>query len=116
LFRDIQEANEQLRELDKMKTQFLANMSHELRTPLNSIIGFSRLILKGIDGPITEMQEEDLTSIHNSGQHLLNLINDVLDLAKMDAGKMALVFDEVDLADLAGSVHSTARGWCGMIR
>ncbi|MCA9980444.1 MAG: GAF domain-containing protein, partial [Anaerolineales bacterium] len=110
LFRDIQNANEQLRELDKMKTQFLANMSHELRTPLNSIIGFSRLILKGIDGPITEMQEEDLTSIHNSGQHLLNLINDVLDLAKIDAGKMALVFDEVDLVELGQSVQSTARG------
>lgn len=110
LFRDIQQANEQLRELDKMKTQFLANMSHELRTPLNSIIGFSRLILKGIDGPINEMQEEDLNSIHNSGQHLLNLINDVLDLAKMDAGKMALVFDEVDLNELAASVQSTARG------
>ncbi len=110
LFRDIQNANEQLRELDKMKTQFLANMSHELRTPLNSIIGFSRLILKGIDGPINETQEEDLNSIHNSGQHLLNLINDVLDLAKMDAGKMALVFDEVDLVELATSVQSTARG------
>ena len=110
LFRDIQNANEQLRELDKMKTQFLANMSHELRTPLNSIIGFSRLILKGIDGPINETQEEDLNSIHNSGQHLLNLINDVLDLAKMDAGKMALVFDEVDLTELATSVQSTARG------
>ena len=110
LFAEIQSANEQLRELDKMKTQFLANMSHELRTPLNSIIGFSRLILKGIDGPINPMQEEDLTSIYNSGQHLLNLINDILDLAKMDAGKMALVFDRVDLNELCQSVLATAKG------
>ena len=110
LFNEIQSANEQLRELDKMKTQFLANMSHELRTPLNSIIGFSRLILKGIDGPINPMQEEDLSSIYNSGQHLLNLINDILDLAKMDAGKMALVFDKVDLNQLCQSVLGTAKG------
>lgn len=110
LFQRIQTANEQLRELDRMKTQFLANMSHELRTPLNSIIGFSRLILKGIDGPITAMQQEDLTSIYNSGQHLLNLINDILDLAKIDAGKMALVFEQVNLEEIAQSVLSTARG------
>lgn len=110
LFRDIQAANEQLRELDRLKTQFLANMSHELRTPLNSIIGFSRVILKGIDGPITKEQQEDLTSIHNSGQHLLRLINDILDLAKIEAGKIAMAFETVDLNETADSVMSTARG------
>jgi signal transduction histidine kinase len=110
LFQEIQSANEQLRELDRLKTQFLANMSHELRTPLNSIIGFSRVILKGIDGPITSDQEEDLTSIHNSGQHLLRLINDILDLAKIEAGKMALAHETVDLEDTAQSVLSTVRG------
>jgi signal transduction histidine kinase len=110
LFRDIQAANEQLRELDRLKTQFLANMSHELRTPLNSIIGFSRVILKGIDGPVTREQQEDLTSIHNSGQHLLRLINDILDLAKIEAGKIAMAFETVDLTETAESVMSTARG------
>jgi signal transduction histidine kinase/ActR/RegA family two-component response regulator len=110
LFQEIQGANEQLRELDRLKTQFLANMSHELRTPLNSIIGFSRVILKGIDGPITPEQEEDLSSIHNSGQHLLRLINDILDLAKIEAGKMALAYETVDLEDTIRSVLATAKG------
>ncbi len=99
-----------LREVDKLKSQFLANMSHELRTPLNSIIGFSRVILKGIDGPITDMQQQDLTAIYNSGQHLLGLINDVLDLARIEAGKMELNFEEVNLADMIQSVLSTAKG------
>jgi PAS domain S-box-containing protein len=87
-----------LREVDQLKSQFLANMSHELRTPLNSIIGFSRVILKGIDGPVTDMQQQDLTAIYNSGQHLLGLINDILDLARIEAGKMELNFEEVHLA------------------
>ena len=99
-----------LREVDQLKSQFLANMSHELRTPLNSIIGFSRVILKGIDGPVTEMQQQDLTAIYNSGQHLLGLINDILDLARIEAGKMELNFEEVHLADMTTSVMSTAKG------
>lgn len=99
-----------LREVDQLKSQFLANMSHELRTPLNSIIGFSRVILKGIDGPVTDMQQQDLTAIYNSGQHLLGLINDILDLARIEAGKMELNFEEVPLIDMATSVMSTAKG------
>jgi PAS domain S-box-containing protein len=99
-----------LREVDQLKSQFLANMSHELRTPLNSIIGFSRVILKGIDGPVTDMQQQDLTAIYNSGQHLLGLINDILDLARIEAGKMELNFEEVHLADMTTSVMSTAKG------
>ena len=99
-----------LREIDLLKSQFLANMSHELRTPLNSIIGFSRVILKGIDGPVTEMQQQDLTAIYNSGQHLLGLINDILDLARIEAGKMELNFEEVQLAEMTTSVMSTAKG------
>jgi GAF domain-containing protein/DNA-binding response OmpR family regulator len=102
---------EQLREVDKLKSQFLANMSHELRTPLNSIIGFSRVILKGIDGPITELQKQDLTAINSAGQHLLQLINDVLDISKIEAGKMELAFDDqVNLGDLVTSAMSTAVG------
>jgi len=105
-----QQAVEEMREVDRLKSQFLANMSHELRTPLNSIIGFARVILKGIDGPITDLQQQDLTAIFNSGQHLLGLINDVLDLSRIEAGKMDLTFDEVNITDLITSVMSTAAG------
>lgn len=104
------QAVKEMREADKLKSQFLANMSHELRTPLNSIIGFSRVILKGIDGPITDLQQQDLLAIHNSGQHLLGLINDILDLSRIEAGKMELTFDEVNLSELITSVMSTAAG------
>jgi len=105
-----QQAVMEMREADRLKSQFLANMSHELRTPLNSIIGFSRVILKGIDGPVTELMQQDLTAIYNSGQHLLGLINDILDSAKIEAGKMELAFDEVNIVDLTHSVISTMSG------
>jgi signal transduction histidine kinase/CheY-like chemotaxis protein len=101
------ETAEELREIDRFKTQFLANMSHELRTPLNSIIGFSRVMLKGIDGPLTESQETDLGSIYNSGQHLLALINSILDMSKIEAGKMELSFEEVRLPDVLSAVLGT---------
>ena len=104
------QAVKEMREADRLKSQFLANMSHELRTPLNSIIGFSRVILKGIDGPTTDLQQQDLLAIHNSGQHLLTLINDILDLSRIEAGKMELTFDEVNLTELIASVMSTANG------
>ena len=111
LYEEQRQATEKLREVDKLKSQFLANMSHELRTPLNSIIGFSRVILKGIDGPITEMQQQDLTAINSAGQHLLNLINDILDISKIEAGKMDLVFEEnVNLVDMLNSAMSYAIG------
>lgn len=106
-----QKAMEEIREADRLKSQFLANMSHELRTPLNSIIGFSRVILKGIDGPITDQQTQDLTAIYNSGQHLLGLINDVLDLSRIEAGKMELSFENnVNLVDIIKGVMSTTVG------
>ncbi len=105
-----QQAIIEMRELDRLKSQFLANMSHELRTPLNSIIGFSRVILKGIDGPVSELQEQDLNAIYNSGQHLLRLINDILDLSKIDAGKMELAFDDVNIPELLHSVIPTVAG------
>jgi PAS domain S-box-containing protein len=104
------QAVKEMREIDRLKTTFLANMSHELRTPLNSIIGFSRVILKGIDGPITDLQQSDLSAIYNSGQHLLGLINDILDVSKIEAGKMELAFEEVNLSDVISSVMSTAMG------
>ena len=110
LLQQLQETNEQLRELDRLKSDFLANMSHELRTPLNSIIGFSKVILKGIDGPLTEMQEQDLSTIYNSGIHLLNLINDILDQAKIAAGKMDLHFDYFDMKAVVDAVRSIGIG------
>ncbi|MBK8984695.1 MAG: GAF domain-containing protein [Chloroflexi bacterium] len=109
LFEQIQASVVQLRQLDHLKNQFLANMSHELRTPLNSIIGFSRVILKGIDGPLTPEQEEDLTSIYNNGHHLLMLINEILDMAKIGAGKMSLTFEPVDVAETITACMATIR-------
>jgi len=105
-----QQAVQEMREVDRLKSQFLANMSHELRTPLNSIIGFARVIIKGIDGPVTELQQQDLSAIYNAGQHLLGLINDILDQSRIEAGKMDLTFDEVNISDLINSVMSTAAG------
>jgi signal transduction histidine kinase len=80
----------QLRELDRLKSSFLANMSHELRTPLNSILGFTDVIIEGLDGPLTENMDNDLHLIQKNGQHLLHLINDVLDMAKIESGRMNL--------------------------
>jgi GAF domain-containing protein/CheY-like chemotaxis protein len=110
LLEQLQKTNEQLLEIDRLKSEFLANMSHELRTPLNSIIGFSRVILKGIDGPLTEMQEQDLSTIYNSGQHLLNLINDILDQAKIAAGKMEIKPDYFDIKAVVDGVRSIGIG------
>jgi signal transduction histidine kinase/ActR/RegA family two-component response regulator len=106
-YEELQKRADQLKEIDRLKTQFLANMSHELRTPLNSIIGFSRVILKGIDGPITEQQRVDLTSIYNNGQHLLGMINDILDISKIEAGRMELLFEPVDIQQIISGVMST---------
>lgn len=103
-------AIKEMEEVDRLKSQFLANMSHELRTPLNSIIGFSRVILKGIDGEINDIQKQDLNAIYNSGQHLLYLINDILDLSKIEAGKMQLSFTDLDINEIVNSVMSTAVG------
>ena len=90
----------QLRELDRLKNSFLANMSHELRTPLNSILGFSDVIIEGLDGPVTEQMDNDLRLIGKNGQHLLHLINDVLDMAKIDAGRMNLEPEKFKLNEL----------------
>ncbi|MBA3532001.1 MAG: GAF domain-containing protein [Ardenticatenales bacterium] len=104
----VQRANlKQLQEVDRLKSEFLASMSHELRTPLNSIIGFSKIILRGIDGPITETQRQDLTSIYNSGHHLLALITDILDLSKIAAGKMDLHREALHLNEVVSEVLQT---------
>jgi signal transduction histidine kinase len=87
---ELEMAVNRLRELDRLKSSFLANMSHELRTPLNSILGFADVILEELDGPLTNTMQNDLGLIQKNGQHLLHLINDVLDMAKIEAGRMNL--------------------------
>jgi PAS domain S-box-containing protein len=99
---------ERLRELDNMKSAFLANMSHELRTPLNSILGFTQVIVEGLDGPLTEVMVADLELIEKNGKHLLNLINEVLDMAKIDSGRLSLNLEPLNLYDLMEEVLGTS--------
>jgi len=90
LFNEIQDKSRQLEIASRHKSEFLANMSHELRTPLNAIIGFSEVLLQGLFGDVNEKQREYLADVLGSGQHLLSLINDILDLSKIEAGRMDL--------------------------
>lgn len=101
---ELGKANIRLLEMDRLKSVFLASMSHELRTPLNSIIGFTGIILKGMTGEINEEQKKQLTMVKNSASHLLNLINDVLDISKIEAGKVELSLDEFKLIDVVKEV------------
>src|SRR5499427_4906980 len=94
---ELQQVNTRLEVANRHKSEFLANMSHELRTPLNAIIGFSEVLLEKMFGDVNERQEEYLNDILSSGQHLLSLINDILDLAKVEAGKMELELSMFDL-------------------
>jgi signal transduction histidine kinase len=98
-----------LQELDRIQSRFLTNMSHALRTPLNSIIGFSRLMLKELDGPLTDLQRTDLDAIHHSGRQLLGLINDMLELSRLELGTAPFSVAEVDLAEIVEGVMATAR-------
>jgi signal transduction histidine kinase len=104
LFTELQASNQELelkgRQLEatsQHKSEFLANMSHELRTPLNAIIGFSEVLSERMFGDLNEKQEEYLKDIYASGQHLLSLINDILDLSKIEAGRMELELADFDL-------------------
>jgi signal transduction histidine kinase len=97
LFREIANKSAQLETASRHKSEFLANMSHELRTPLNAIIGFSEVLVDRMFGELNEKQEEYLKDIYASGQHLLSLINDILDLSKIEAGRMELEATDFDL-------------------
>ena len=97
LFREIEDKSRQLEAASQHKSEFLANMSHELRTPLNAIIGFSEVMSDGMFGELNEKQQEYSQDIHASGQHLLSLINDILDLSKIEAGRMELELTDVHL-------------------
>jgi len=96
-----------LKEVDRLKSDFLASMSHELRTPLNSIIGFADILLQGIDGPLSDNAITDITAIHNSGKHLLALINDILDLSKIEAGRMELMRSALSIEDIFRDVAAS---------
>jgi signal transduction histidine kinase len=107
---ELQEQSRWVQNASRLKSEFLANMSHELRTPLNSIIGFAELMHRGKVGPVSAEHEEYLGDILTSSKHLLQLINDVLDLAKVESGKMDFRPESVDLAKLAGEVRDILRG------
>ncbi|MBN1937407.1 MAG: GAF domain-containing protein [Anaerolineae bacterium] len=109
-FEELQQAAERLRELDRLKSEFLANMSHELRTPLNSIVGYIQLLLMDLEGEIPEESYEDMKSVETNSNHLLNLINDVLDLARIEAGRMELHLDAMDVPMLLDTVQSNNTG------
>jgi signal transduction histidine kinase len=94
---EIQQKSRELEVANKHKSAFLASMSHELRTPLNAIIGFSEVLLAKLFGDLNDKQDDYLKDIHTSGKHLLNLINDVLDLSKVEAGRMDLEPSQFDL-------------------
>jgi signal transduction histidine kinase len=109
LFHEIQDKSRQLEIANKHKSDFLANMSHELRTPLNAIIGFSEVLSEKMFGDVNDKQLEYLRDIHSSGHHLLTLINDILDLSKIEAGRMELELSRFDLGMLLDNSMTLVR-------
>lgn len=105
--RELSAANVRLKELDRLKSMFIASMSHELRTPLNSVIGFSSILLEEWTGPLNGEQKESLEAILRSGKHLLSLINDVIDVSKIEAGMIESQVEEFDIADVLSEAAKT---------
>lgn len=108
--RETEQQSRRMQEANRLKSEFLANMSHELRTPLNAVIGFASLMHSGKVGAISELHKEYLGDILNSSRHLLQLINDVLDLAKVESGRIELRVEGVDVARVAQEVSDILRG------
>ena len=113
LFDEIQDKSRQLAEASQHKSQFLANMSHELRTPLNAILGYTELILDNVYGEPSEKMRDVLERIESNGKHLLGLINDVLDLSKIEAGQLALALADYSLRNVVQTVHSAVEPLAG---
>jgi len=109
LFREIADKSRQLEVASQHKSEFLANMSHELRTPLNAILGFNEMILGKVYGEVPADLQEPLNDIQNSGKHLLRLINNVLDLSKIEAGRMELTLADYSVQDTVESVRASLR-------
>ncbi|HEY6178996.1 MAG TPA: ATP-binding protein [Kofleriaceae bacterium] len=107
---DLAADNRRMQEASRLQSEFMANMSHELRTPLNAIIGFADLLYGGMVGPLEAQQREFLGDILRSSRHLLQLINDVLDLAKIEAGTLVVVLEQVDVGRVIGEVRDILRG------
>jgi signal transduction histidine kinase/CheY-like chemotaxis protein len=107
---ELAEANQRIQEADRLKSQFLANMSHELRTPMNSIIGFSEILVERLENRVEAKHLNFLKHILASGQHLLSIINDILDLSKIEAGKMEIYPERFDIRAVVESVSHVMRG------
>jgi signal transduction histidine kinase len=103
LFRELEEKGRELAQANQHKSEFLANMSHELRTPLNAVIGFSEVLGEEMFGELNDKQSEYVDDIHTSGRHLLSLINDILDLSKIEAGRMELDLTTFDIREALGN-------------
>jgi PAS domain S-box-containing protein len=106
----LQQRNQEVERANRLKSEFLASMSHELRTPLHTILGFTELLAEEVDGPLNDRQKRFVSHVHQDAQHLLELINDILDLSKIEAGKMDLRFEVFDALQAIKEVVASLQG------